>query len=132
MELANQGKEIFPLILRVMVKYSDNENIIENILRFFLLSLNGSTSSIRNKESLLLLNVIRITGEILSQNKTQNEVIRLGCGLILVLRYDDLEFKQRLAASNQLDSSGKASPKGSYEEIALAWELNDVIVGVYC
>ena len=124
-ELKDKGKEIFPNMCLVMDKYKDNENLQENVLRFFLLSLNGAASSAPNKELLLSLNVITLTAAVMSANKGRAEVIRLGCGLMLVLRYEDEAFKARLGAALQLDESGKARPKGTFEEIAAAWEFSD-------
>lgn len=125
-ELVDTGKNIFMTVCKAMIDYKDNENIIENVFRFFLLSLNGSSSDV-NKLLLLSdnLNLFSLISEVLSINAIQTEVIRLGCGLLLVLKYEDNDYREKLRIAGQLDYKGKASPKGTFEEIAVAWGFED-------
>ena len=119
-------KKIFSTVCNIIEKYEDNENIAENIFQFFLLSLNGNINSNNlNKEKLLSLDILIIISKIMSTNSIHSEVIRLGCGLLLVLRFDDETYKEKLRGLDQLDERGKAKPKGSYEDIARIWECTD-------
>ena len=118
------GCDIFPCLFNVMLRFRDNDSLAENVFKFLLLSLNGAaTSSSHNKERLLALGVTRLVTQVLTAHTLNMEVIRLGCGLILVLCHEDEFYKQRLRERGQLDAAGKASPQGLFSEIALAWEL---------
>ena len=124
-QISDRGAcDIFPTLFNVMLSFRDNDSLAENVFKFLLLSLNGAaSSSAHNKQRLLSLGVFRLISAVLTSNALNTEVIRLGCGLILVLCYEDEAYKQRLRERGQLDGAGKASPQGLFSEIALAWEL---------
>ena len=125
-EIKNLEVDVFKTVCHIIEKYEDNENIAENAFQFFLLSLNGSMeSNLYNKERLLSLNIILIISKIMFTNSVHAEVIRLGCGLLLVIRFDDEIYKQKLKAAQQLDERGKAKPSGTYQDIAVIWECTD-------
>lgn len=109
----SDGSKIFLTICESIIpKFKDNENIAENILKLFLLSINTTTSSNLNKPILIALNILPLTVEIISSHQKNPEIIRLGCGLLLVLKYDNSTYKERLVRASQLNDQGKAAPKG--------------------
>lgn len=114
---ASDGSKIFSTTCDSISKFKDNENIAENILKLFLLSINTPSSSNRNKPILLALNILPLTVEIISAHPTNPEIIRLGCGLLLVLKYDNSTYRESLVRANQLNEQGKAAPKGSYRVV---------------
>jgi hypothetical protein len=109
----NEGSKIFSTTCDSISKFKDNENIAENILKLFLLSINTPSSSGHNKPILLALNILPLTVEIISAHPNNPEIIRLGCGLLLVLKYDNSTYRESLVRANQLNEQGKAAPKGS-------------------
>ena len=125
-EINNYEVDVFRTVCDIIEKYEDNENLAENVFQFFLLSLNGSAdSNIYNKKKLLSLNIILMISKIMYTNSIHAEVIRLGCGLLLVLRFDDEIYKEKLKSAKQLDERGKAKPCGTYQDIAVTWECTD-------
>lgn len=118
---------LFQCILDASEGYKDNECIAENVLKLFLLSLNGTDVDriAHNKQQLLRLNVPSFASEVMSSSSGHPEVVRLGCGLLLVLRFDDKLYKESLEKAGQLDGAGKANPRGTFSDISAAWEFKD-------
>jgi hypothetical protein len=108
----NNGSKIFSTTCDSILKFKDNENIAENILKLFLLSINTPSSSNHSKPILLALNILPLTVEIISAHPNNPEIIRLGCGFLLVLKYDNSTYRESLVRANQLNEQGKAAPKG--------------------
>lgn len=118
---------ILKCILDASGRYTDNESIAENVFKFCLLSLNGVDEDriAHNKQQLLHFDVPSFASEAMSSCSEHTEVVRLGCGLLLVLRFDDLVYKESLSRAGQLDGAGKASPQGAFSEVAAAWGFRD-------
>ena len=121
------GQTIFSCVIDACGRYKDNESIAESIFKFFLLSLNGVDSDriAHNKQQLLHLDVPSFASEVMSSCSEHTEVVRLGCGLLLVLRFEDAVYKESLSRAGQLDEAGKASPQGAFSDIAAAWGFSD-------
>jgi hypothetical protein len=117
-------KGIFPTIFEVAKRYQNNENIAENVIKIFLLSLNSPTSSDHNTPLLTRLRVLSLTVDMIYSHQSNDEIIRLGCGLILLVKHEDIEYTTQLIG--QLDGQGKASPQGSFEKIASAWKFEEI------
>jgi hypothetical protein len=117
------GEDIFSTVFEVIKLYIDNDALAENVIKFFLLCINGTESSMLNKLKLMELGVLSTAADIMSTHQLNQEITRLGCGLLLVMRYDDDVYKNSLKEKGQLDAAGKASPKGMFLEISEAWEL---------
>jgi hypothetical protein len=118
---------IFKCVIDVSGRYKDNESIAESVFKLFLLSLNGVDDDriAHNKQQLLHLDVSSFVSEVMSSCSEHTEVVRLGCGLLLVLRFEDTVYKESLSRAGQLDGAGKASPQGGFSDIAAAWGFRD-------
>lgn len=121
------GQEILSTVFEVTKMYIDNDTLAENVLKFFLLCINGTESSMYNKSKLMDHGVLATAADIMSTHQINPEITRLGCGLLLVVRYDDVVYKNNLMEKGQLDAAGKASPKGTFIEISEAWEFKVLV-----
>lgn len=117
------GEDIFSTVFEAIKMYMDNDTLAENVLQFFLLCINGLESSVNNKSKLMDHGVLSTAADIMSTHQVNPEITRLGCGLLLVMRYDDVAYKNNLLEKGQLDAAGKASPKGTFLEISEAWDF---------
>lgn len=121
------GEDIFSTVFEAIKLYIDNDTLAENVLQFFLLCINGLESSVTNKLKLMNHGVLSTAADIMSTHQINPEITRLGCGLLLVMRYDDVIYKNNLLEKGQLDAAGKASPKGTFLEISEAWDFKILV-----
>jgi hypothetical protein len=123
----SECQAIFKCVLDASGRYKNNESIAESVFKLFLLSLNGEDDGriAHNKQQLLNLDVPSFASEVMSSCSEHTEVVRLGCGLLLVLRFEDAIYKESLSSAGQLDGAGKANPQGGFSDIAAAWGFKD-------